>query len=383
MFSAVTEDGRMFHLLGARQSRKIKQKRFFCPVCGGELAVKLGHQKAPHFAHKQNKSCSIDIEPESAYHLEGKRQLYVWLKTQQASPLLEPFIKSIKQRPDIMAKIKGHMLAVEYQCATLASDRFLKRTAGFKQAGILPHWVMGHSRLKCTAPSFYQLSAFHWQFINASPNKELVCYCPEKRLFQRISFIIPFHTNHSFSSVQTIPLHQADAKEIFFTAPKPSLRYDNWMKAVMRFRNKPHRFISKESNRLRQLFYQKRQTSLSFLPTEVFIPVTKGAVFKSPVFVWQGYLYLFMTDIGYKRAPIRFSAVLQQCKLHIHKKNISLRYEYSEKCLSEAVKQYIDFLCKKGFLRETQKEVYVLCQCAKDIYSLQDLIERDRSCFIE
>lgn len=85
MFSAVTEDGQIFHLLGARQSRKLKGRRFFCPVCGGELAVKLGLQKAPHFAHKQNKSCSIDIEPESAYHLEGKRQLYVWLKTQQAS----------------------------------------------------------------------------------------------------------------------------------------------------------------------------------------------------------------------------------------------------------------------------------------------------------
>lgn len=45
MFSAVTEDGQMFHLLGAQQSRKLKQRRFFCPVCGGELAVKLGLQK--------------------------------------------------------------------------------------------------------------------------------------------------------------------------------------------------------------------------------------------------------------------------------------------------------------------------------------------------
>ncbi|MFP9170461.1 competence protein CoiA family protein, partial [Enterococcus faecalis] len=80
---------------------------------------------------------------------------------------------------------------------------------------------------------------------------------------------------------------------------------------------------------------------------------------------------------------IRFSAVLQQCKLHIHNKNIALRSECSEECLSEAVKQYIDFLCKKGFLRETQKEVYVLNQPAGGIHSMQDLIERDRSCFIE
>lgn len=356
MFSAVTEDGQIFHLLGARQSRKLKGRRFFCPVCGGELAVKLGLQKAPHFAHKQNKSCSIDIEPESAYHLEGKRQLYVWLKTQQASPILEPYIKNINQRPDIMAKIKGRMLAVEYQCATLAPDVFQKRTEGFKQAGIIPQWIVGRSRLKRSAPSFYQLSAFHWQFINASSYRELICYCPETRSFRRLSHIIPFYTNHSYSSVQTIPIHRAAANDLFFTEPTPAFQYSGWTKAIHRFRHKPHRFISKETNRLRLLFYEKRQTPLSFLPTEVFVPVIKGAVFNSPVFVWQGFLYLFITDLGYKRAPIRFSAVLQQCKLHIHKKNISLRYKCSEDCLSEAVKQYIDFLCKKGFLRRLRKK---------------------------
>ncbi|MFP7231864.1 competence protein CoiA family protein [Bacillus subtilis] len=380
MFSAVTEDGRMVHLLGAQRSRTLKRRRFFCPACGGELDVKLGSQKAPHFAHKQNKSCSIDIEPESAYHLEGKRQLYVWLKTQQASPLLEPYIKKINQRPDIMAKIKGRLLAVEYQCATLAPDVFEMRTEGFKQEGILPQWIVGNSRLKRTAPSFYQLSAFHWQFINASPNKEMICYCPETRSFRRLSHIIPFYTNHSYSSVQTIPIHRADANDLFFTDPTPSFEYSSWTKAIHRFRHKPH---SKETNRLRQLFYEKRQTSLSFLPTEVFVPVIKGAVFKSPVFVWQGFLYLFITDLGYKRVPIRFSAILQQCKLHIRKKNIAVRSKCREDCLSEAVRQYIDFLCKKGFLRETQKEVYVLNQPAEGIRSMQDLIERDRSCFIE
>lgn len=83
MFSAVTEDGQVFHLIGRQRREQLKQTRFFCPVCAEELDVKLGSQKAPHFAHKQNKSCTIDIEPESAYHLEGKRQLYVWLKTQR------------------------------------------------------------------------------------------------------------------------------------------------------------------------------------------------------------------------------------------------------------------------------------------------------------
>lgn len=122
--------------------------------------MKLGLQKAPHFAHKQNKSCSIDIEPESAYHLEGKRQLYVWLKTQRASPILEPYIRTINQRPDVMARIKEHMLAVEYQCATIAPDVFQKRTEGFKQEGIIPQWIMGYSRLKRTASSFISFQLF-------------------------------------------------------------------------------------------------------------------------------------------------------------------------------------------------------------------------------
>ncbi|MGR6855530.1 competence protein CoiA family protein [Bacillus halotolerans] len=383
MFSAVTEDGQVFHLIGRQRREQLKQTRFFCPVCAEELDVKLGSQKAPHFAHKQNKSCTIDIEPESAYHLEGKRQLYVWLKTQKASPLLEPYVKEIKQRPDILAKVKGDTLAVEYQCATLAPDVFQKRTAGFKQAGMIPQWILGGSRLKRTSSSFYQLSAFHWQFINASPNSDLLCYCPETHSFLRLSRMIPFYTTHFYCSVQTIPIRQAAAEDLFCTEPDSSFKHSDWTGAILRFRRKTHRFLSKDMNRIRLLFYEKRQTPLSFLPTEVFVPVKKGAVFKSPVFVWQGYLYLFITDLGYKHAPIRFSAVLQHCKIHIHKKNILLRGVYRDQDFIEAVKQYIEFLCKKGFLRGTQKEVYVLNQPAKRSQSLQDLIEKDRSCFIE
>ncbi len=39
--------------------------------------------------------------------------------------------------------------------------------------------------------------------------------------------------------------------------------------------------------------------------------------------------------------------------------------------------------CARRIFKETQKEVYVLNQPAGGIHSMQDLIERDRSCFIE
>ncbi|MDK2599159.1 competence protein CoiA family protein [Bacillus stercoris] len=66
----------------------------------------------------------------------------------------------------------------------------------------------------------------------------------------------------------------------FFTKSKSPIQYSGWAKAIHRFRHKPHRFSSKETNRLKQLFYEKRQTPFSFLPTEVFVPVVKGAVLR-------------------------------------------------------------------------------------------------------
>ncbi|MGE6769961.1 competence protein CoiA, partial [Bacillus velezensis] len=104
MFSAVTADGRLIQLAGSYSKEKaaeLRKKSWFCPVCKSELDIKLGREKLPHFAHKKSRLCPGESEPESEYHLEGKRQLFLWLKTQGCSVSLEPYLTSAGQRPDL------------------------------------------------------------------------------------------------------------------------------------------------------------------------------------------------------------------------------------------------------------------------------------------
>ncbi|MCY8523658.1 competence protein CoiA, partial [Bacillus atrophaeus] len=44
----------------ATEASELRKTKFFCPVCREQLDVKLGSLKAPHFAHKQNKACTIE-----------------------------------------------------------------------------------------------------------------------------------------------------------------------------------------------------------------------------------------------------------------------------------------------------------------------------------
>ncbi|WP_268537095.1 competence protein CoiA family protein [Bacillus atrophaeus] len=387
MFSAVTSEGKTVYLMkeryAATEASELRKTKFFCPVCREQLDVKLGSLKAPHFAHKQNKACTIEFEPESAYHLEGKKQLYSWLKAKGCSPVLEPYVKSIQQRPDIIANVQGGMLAFEFQCANLAPDLLYKRTQGLKQAGAEPLWIIGGNRLKRTSRHFFQLSAFHWQFMKENPRQFLLFYCPEARSFYKLHHITPFYANYACASLEAIPLTKANVKDMWFSASAPSFQPAAWQSAITRFRHKPPRFLSKEANHLRLLFYEKRQTPLPFLPPEVFAPIPLGAVFLSPVLIWQGHLYMYITDLAEKRMPIRFSAVFRFCKMQIQKKRIHLRYEYSEQLLREALKQYINFLCGKEFLMEGEKEVYMVKYPVHDCRTLEGVMERDQTCFGE
>ncbi|WP_408010724.1 competence protein CoiA family protein [Pseudalkalibacillus sp. A8] len=59
---------------------------FQCPVCKNNVTLKLGTKRIWHFSHLKDASCRVETEPESTYHLLGKRQLYRWLSVQKLHP---------------------------------------------------------------------------------------------------------------------------------------------------------------------------------------------------------------------------------------------------------------------------------------------------------
>ncbi|MDA1475909.1 competence protein CoiA family protein [Bacillus changyiensis] len=383
MLSAIMKEGQLICLGDGYRANELKRLRtshsFYCPVCHHEVKLKVGEKRIYHFAHQPDAACPVSYEQESVYHLQGKQLLYQWLKKQGLKPVLEPYIKKVKQRPDVLVKCGMKMIAIEFQCATLNLTDYQKRTTGLVELGIDPIWIIGGNRVKRLANSFFQLSEFHWQFVQRKEkHSKLLFFCPEQKAFLILDQLTPFLKNKSSASVTYLPLQQTRVTS-FMTSSKrcSSLQLSGWKRNLLHFRTTSHRFFTKDTKQMMELFYQKLHISLPFFPSEVFIPVPSGSIFSHPVFVWQGYLYLYMID----RSPFRLDSAV--CYMHqlIQTKRLKLRWNHREKVI-DAVNEYAFYLYKKGFLSKKQN-VYDVNRPLYKESCLATLLKRDAYYFSE
>lgn len=116
-----------------------------CPVCGKPYEYCHGEFVSPYFRHKDKIQCEDRYsEPESQEHINGKRDLYEWIKNQDGvtDALLEGWLPETKQRPDIMFKYNGKQYVIEYQCTPIASE-YIERHELYQAGGIKDIWVLG------------------------------------------------------------------------------------------------------------------------------------------------------------------------------------------------------------------------------------------------
>lgn len=76
-------------------------------------------------------------------HLLGKEQIYKWAQQCGWQPQLEPYLKEIAQRPDILVRIHGQPMALEFQCSPLSVQRLQERNDGYHSLGIGGYWLLG------------------------------------------------------------------------------------------------------------------------------------------------------------------------------------------------------------------------------------------------
>lgn len=76
-------------------------------------------------------------------HLLGKEQIYEWAQQCGWEPQLEPYLKPIAQRPDVLVHIHGQPMALEFQCSPLSAQRLQERNDGYHSMGIGVYWLLG------------------------------------------------------------------------------------------------------------------------------------------------------------------------------------------------------------------------------------------------
>ncbi len=86
-------------------------------------------------------------ESETEEHLNGKRDLFEWIKKQNGvtNAVLEGWIPETKQRPDIMFEYDGKKYVLEFQCSPIATE-YVERHALYEAAGINDIWICGTNK---------------------------------------------------------------------------------------------------------------------------------------------------------------------------------------------------------------------------------------------
>lgn len=86
-------------------------------------------------------------ESETKEHLNGKRDLFEWIKKQSGvtNAVLEGWIPETKQRPDIMFEYDDKKYVIEYQCSPIATE-YVERHELYKASGIIDIWIAGYEK---------------------------------------------------------------------------------------------------------------------------------------------------------------------------------------------------------------------------------------------
>lgn len=389
MFVARTACGRLFSLYGRTDRSRLIQlrqnTRFFCPACGQAVHMKLGWQTAWHFAHEAHRVCPGLAERESAYHLEGKRQLYGWFRKRDYATVLEPYFPDINRRPDLFVPRKKW--AVEYQCSPLPLNDFVARTKSFLNAGCIPLWILGGNRLKPAGPRRFRVTATEWPALFDGEafrdNPHLFFYCAEQQKFARLAHLMPLSATSVYAALQYVAPSELSFNR-FFSPPPAHFRFPNasdWYQIKKKWRQWAPRSTDPISPFVRQIL-ARHNLALSQFPPFCGIPTRYAFWIETPLYLWQSAVYFALITSYRPGTRFSFYNIFVLFSEWHRKKWIRLRrlplIKHSHP--SFALLAYLDELSRRGILKKVDKNQFLVTgkEDMKKYKTVDSLLEADR-----
>lgn len=329
---------------------------FYCPVCQGEVLLKIGEKMKPHFAHRKNQ-CLLQLERESPYHLHGKELLYNWLISQGKSVELEPYIRSIQQRPDLLLTSGQTKVALEYQCSVIPAEQFIKRTKSYWSEGIRVLWILGGNQFKRTGVQWLRTSSFHTLFTQQATPPSLLYFCPSSKAFFRCSPVIPFSSYQSYSHIQYLPLHTTRFSSIFIQSniQLSQLKHE-WNKKKRRWRENGLYSLFRSHSEF-FLFLYERGIPPSLFPSEVAIPLPSLIGIHTPALFWQSFMLLEEIDRLQVGESFSIRKMYERLRARRRWKPRLLPY-FPPTFPKLAFFEYASFLQEAGFLTQLAPQFY-------------------------
>lgn len=379
MLTAKTEEGEIL-CLGEKYSNSYLQKikknvKFYCPICSEKVILKIGTKKINHFAHEKGYSCTDSYDRESEYHLLGKMQLFDWLKTQDTSPELEPYYKSIKQRPDIAFSYKGKTYCLEYQCSSLSEQCFIQRSEGYRRADLIPIWLLGGKRIIRKGVHQVSISSFQAMFLQQTPSNRwfLPSYCSSTQQFILLNNIVSSSIRNTFVNLKITSPKNMTLNDLLFPKQASRLNLNEWRKQIYRFKTQLIRNQrAYQDPFLKELYSSHLNPHL--LPSYVGLPLLQNIIFETAPLIWQTYLFLDHIYSKNKGEMITLHHVNISLLKRISGKKVKLKTTLHEPrtMLSLAILEYLSLLEGLGILVKKSSTSFMI----KDSFKMTTDVEK-------
>lgn len=356
MFIALFENGEVCSLLDGWTVEQLQRwretKSFICPVCFGRVQLKIGKKRMPHFAHETR--CVIETERETTAHLQGKQQLYEWVKGGPLKAEVEKYLSHIQQRPDVFVSYKEKMYALEYQCSLIPMSLFMKRTKAYMCANIVPVWILHRSYLQRRGLLF-QLSSFSWLFFN--DNGTITFYCPIRKQFSFLHHLIPLSATLAYGQWTTVPLHAMSFTFLHMTPqPQADTLFYVWNMKKKQWRLSP--LYYRTNRTFCHIVYNAHMTP-SLFPHEAGIPLRHSYWFETPPFIWQTYMLMEMMAVPL-HVTFSFHQLYEQLQRFIRQNIVRVRQLplVTTSHYSYALMDYLHALVSLRFLKKVGKSSF-------------------------
>ncbi|MFF2455803.1 competence protein CoiA [Peribacillus simplex] len=363
MLTAMKKDGTWVTLPEKIPANVIDEWRksadYYCPCCKMKMTIKAGKVRIPHFAHKNSSSCRASSEPESAYHLLGKRKLFQWFLSHGYQVVLEAYLPEIKKRADILVVIGGNRYAIEFQCSVIPEVEFIERTKAYQSIGIKPIWILAAKRLKRKSLYEFSLSRFHWLFVTGSFHHPFLwMYCPETDHLSVLKNLTPFTPRTVFAELTTaslrfLPPSRALPQNCFRFPFLPAWRYKRNSWSLHRVKT------ARRSDPFFEGLYL-HHISPATLPIEVGVPVRGMLLIETASIEWQAWLYMDVFHEKRTGEKISMAVIIHNFRKRSTKGGIRFRPLplLHEKPIEYPVGQYIMLLMKFGYLSKLKEGVF-------------------------
>ncbi|MHC0036688.1 competence protein CoiA [Pseudoneobacillus sp. C159] len=379
MLTAIMNSGERICLGDSWEKRNLlllrEQGLFYCPYCHEKVILKLGEKRIFHFSHLKASNCQFEHKGESDYHLNGKIQLYQWLKKQSLNPVLEFYDSALKQRADIMFTHSSEKYTLELQCSAINESTLSKRTKGYQLNGYTPIWILGANQLTRKTSSITTFSDFHYSFLRETLNKTWMIpfYCSNAQKFILHYSIQPITIRNALSDQRIISLDKMDLHQLLNSPKTMIVKAETWIKELNRWKTKLIRYLGAYQNPFLISLYQNHLNLLT-LPPYLGFPVEKSPCILTPPFIWQTYILI---DVLLKKKAgcfISFQEIYQAFLKRQHLKQIQIRPLplIGQVQPSIAVSQFCYYLVHVGVLTMIDENTFILAKTLEIPMSIEE-----------